>query len=159
MAPTLSSVTATAVIATADTWNDIPASGFGTSYTDPIGLWDVPDGGEYIYTNQTDHEKIIPVDLAPGSVVSAIRAEIHGDTAADGLKFEFVSRSLNAASWTVVKTSTITSAVHVSSPATIASPTTIAADTEYAIRITSVVGGTGVKVFGVGYHTTKRVFK
>lgn len=159
MAPTLSSVTATAVIATADTWNDIPASGFGTSYTDPIGLWDVHDGGEYIYTNQPDHEKIFPIELGAGSIVSAIRAEIHGDTAADGLTYEFVSRSLNAASWTVVKTSTITSKVHVSSTATFASPTTIAADAEYAIRITSVVGGTGVKVFGVGYQTTRRVFK
>ena len=152
MAPTLSSVTATV-----DKWITIPAAGFGSSYTDPLGLWDVPSGGAYIYTTADGQEKIFPIVLGTGSVVNNVRVEYQGRTAADGVGLEFVYRGPTDTAWTPVAPSNYTSAAQVVvGPASIPA-TTIVAGIDYGIRITSLVVGTGwLKVFSVGYHTTSR---
>ena len=146
--------------ANANTWNDMPAAGFGTSYTDPIGPWDIPAGGDYVFTNTNGHEKIFPIDdLGPGSIVEGIRVKILGGNALDGVKMEFVKRAAGAATWTSVSSNNLTSDVLVTGGPTSITATTIVANTDYAIRVTSIVAVKDVKLFSVGYYTTKRVFK
>lgn len=151
--------TVSSVISTADTWHDIPASGKGTSFTDPLGMWDIPTGGAYIYSDANGLQRIFDIVESPGTVIENIRAEIHGDDPTDGITLEFVTRASAAAAWTSVSSSTFTSGTQAVGGPLSVTATTVAAGTCYGIRITTVKAVSGVKVFRVGYYTTTRVFK
>ncbi|MCK9598159.1 MAG: hypothetical protein M0R06_03900 [Sphaerochaeta sp.] len=155
MAPTLSSVTATAVISTADKWIDVPAAA-AISYTDPLGIWDVPST-EYIRTDQNGHKKLFELPLRPGDVVDKYRVEFQGENATDGITLRLVKRAALAAPWAVIDgPHTLWGAAMNNDPVTLASPETVVEGTVIGIEVTSVVVTTAVRLYSGSVHTTSR---
>jgi len=152
MAPTLSSVTATA-----DKWIDIPLSAFGTSYTDPDGLWDIPTG-EYISSTVDGHLRIAYLPVKAGDVFDKIRIDYQALGLNDAINLRVVKRAAAAAGWTAIAypAATFGSLVQAATQVTLTAPETAVEGTVYALELILNVATTGVKIFGAGVHTTSR---